>query len=82
MKTCDRTGRGPRRQYGSKLDYTHIPSQDLKRTAVDDNIQTNVYQATMVHKEVAHPLNVVVMVKTNLKTQARAHVVLVSSDID
>ena len=75
-------GRGPRRQYGSKLDYTHIPSKYLKRTALVDNIQTNIYQATMVHKEFAHPLNVVVMVKTNLKTQARAHVVLFSSDID
>ena len=75
-------GRGPRRQYGSKLDYTHIPSKYLKRTALDDNIQTNIYQAMMVHKEFAHPLNVVVMVKTNLKTQARAHVVLFSSDID
>jgi hypothetical protein len=36
----------------------------------------------MRHKEFAHPLNVVVMGKTNLKTQARAHVVLFSSDID
>jgi putative transposase len=36
----------------------------------------------MMHKEFAHPLKVVVMVKTNLKTQARAHVVLFRSDID
>jgi hypothetical protein len=36
----------------------------------------------MLHQEVAHPLNVVVMVKTNLKTPARAHVVLCSRDID
>jgi len=47
----------------------------LKRTTVEGNIQTNIYQATMWNKELATPLNVVIMVKINLKTQARAHVV-------
>ena len=28
-------GRGPRRKYGSKLDYTHIPVKYLKRTTVE-----------------------------------------------
>jgi putative transposase len=36
----------------------------------------------MLHKEFAQPLNVVIIVKTNLKTQARAHVILFSSDLD
>ena len=74
-------GRGPRRKYGSKLDYTHIPVKYLKRTTVEDNIQTNMYQAQMWHKEFASPLNVVIIVKINLKTQACAHVVLFSSDM-
>ena len=56
--------------------------QYLKRTTLEDNMQTNIYQATTWHKEFAHPLNVVIMVKTNLKTQARAHVVLCSSDLN
>ncbi len=34
-----------------------------------------------MHKEFAQALNVVVLVKTNLKTQARAHVLLFSSDV-
>jgi putative transposase len=71
-------GRGPHRKYGSKLDYIHIPMQYLKRSALENNIQTNIYQATMWHKEFAHPLNVVIVVKLNLKTRARAHVVLYS----
>jgi putative transposase len=75
-------GRGPYRKYGSKLDYTDIPMQYLKRTTLEDNIQTNIYQAAMWHKEFAHLLNVVIMVKINLKTQARAHVVLCSSDLN
>jgi putative transposase len=74
-------GRGPRRKYGSKLDYTHIPVKYLKRTTVEDHIQTNIYQAQMWHKEFLNPLNVVILVKINLKTQARAHVVLFSSDL-
>jgi putative transposase len=75
-------GRGPRRKYGSKLDYTHIPVKYLKRTTVEDNIQTNIYQAKMLHKEFSNPLHIVMIVKINLKTQTRAHVVLFSSDID
>ena len=73
--------RGPRRKYGNKLDYMHIPVKYLKRTTVEGNIQTNIYQATMWNKEFVTPLNVVIMVKIKLKTQARAHVVLLSSDM-
>ena len=35
----------------------------------------------VLHKEFAQPLNVVIIAKTNLRTQARAHVVLFSSDL-
>lgn len=74
-------GRGPRRQSGSQRDYTHMPVKYLTRTPVEGNIQTNIYQATMWHKECVTPLHVVSMVKINLKTQARAHVVLFRSDM-
>jgi putative transposase len=74
-------GRGPRRKYGSKLAYDNIPAQYLKETTVEGHIQTRLYQAQLLHKEFAHPLNVVILVKTNLHTQAQAHVVLFSSDL-
>ena len=45
-------------------------------------MQTCLYQLQLLHKEFAHPLNVVIIVKTNLRTQARAHVILFSSDLD
>jgi putative transposase len=35
----------------------------------------------LLHKEFAQPLHVVIIVKINLRTQARAHVVLFSSDL-
>jgi len=75
-------GRGPRRKYGDKLDYRNIPVQYLTQTTVEDNIHTRIYQAQLLHKEFAQPLHVVILVKTNLTTQACAHVVLFSSDLD
>jgi putative transposase len=75
-------GRGPRRQYGSTLDYCNIPAMSLKATTVERPIQTRLYQASRLHKACAHALNVVIIVKTNLQTQARAPVVLFSSDLE
>jgi putative transposase len=75
-------GRGPRRKYGDKVDYAHLPEKYLKETTVEGYIQTHLYQAQLLHKEFAQPLNVVIIVKTNLRTQARAHVILFSSDLD
>ena len=75
-------GRGPRRKYGRKVDYDNIPETYLKHTTVDGHIETRLYQAQLLHKEFTQPLNVVIIAKTNLHTQARAHVVLFSSDLD
>ena len=74
-------GRGPRRKYGPKVDYDHLPGHALKETTVEGHIETRLYQMQVLHKEFAQPLNVVIIAKTNLHTQARAHVVLCSSDL-
>jgi DDE superfamily endonuclease len=74
-------GHGPRCKYGDKVDYRHLPDHCLKETQLDGRIQTCYYQAPLLHKEFSQPLNVVIIVKTNLDTQARAHVVLFSSDL-
>lgn len=73
-------GRGPRRKYGAKLDYRHLPERYLKATSLDKGILTTIYQMTMWHKSFPDLLNVVVIVKTNCQTGAQAHVVLFSSD--
>jgi hypothetical protein len=72
---------GPRKKYGQKLDYNHLPKRFLKATSLDKKLQTDTYQLLVWHKRFADPLNVVIIVKTNLKTQAQAHVVLFSSDL-
>src|SRR5215472_3615848 len=75
-------GRGPQRKYGAKVDYDHLPMPYLKETTVEGHIQTCVYQAQLLHKEFPQLLNVVIIAKTNLRTQARAYVVLFSSDLE
>jgi putative transposase len=72
---------GPRRRYGDKLDYRAIPERYRMATTQDEGIRTDVYQATMLHACFADPINVVLLVKTNLKSGACAHAVLFSSDL-
>jgi hypothetical protein len=74
-------GRGPHRKYGDKVKYDNIPESYLKATTVEGHIQTQFYQAQLLHKEFGQPLNVVIIVKTDLRTQAQAHVLLFSSDL-
>ena len=76
------SGNGPRRKYGDKIDYDNIPTQYLKEVQIEDGIRTCIYQMTMLHKDFAEPLNIVIIHKTNLKTQALSHVVLFSDDLD
>jgi putative transposase len=61
--------------------YDHLPRPYLKETTVEGHIATRLYQMQLRHKECTHPLNVVIIAKTNLRTQASAHVVLFSSDL-
>ena len=75
-------GHGPRRIYGDKLTPRAIPQRYLCQTTVEKDIETHIYQVQARHKTFAQPLNVVCLVKTNLKTQAQAHVLLFSSDLE
>lgn len=74
-------GRGPHRKYGEKLDYAALPERYLQQTTTEDDIETRIYHMEVLHKDFAQPLNVVIIAKINMKTQARAHVVLFSSDL-
>jgi putative transposase len=74
-------GRGPRRIRGDKLNLRCIPERYLCQTSSAKDIETRIYQLHARHKSCAEPLNVVCIVKTNLKTHAQAHVLLFSSDL-
>ena len=76
------SGKGPHKKYGDRLEYTNIPKQYLKSSIIEDDIRTEIYQMTTHHKKFVNRLNVVIIVKTNLKTLKSAHVVLFSSDLE
>jgi putative transposase len=74
-------GHGPRRIYGEQLDPQSLPEDALRQSSRTDRIETRTYQLQARHKTIAQPVNVVVIVKTNVQTQAQAHVILFSSDL-
>ncbi len=63
------SGRGPRRKYGQKLDYHHLPSEHLKSTSIDQEIKTEFYQMSLWHKRFTDLLNVVLIVKNQSADQ-------------
>ncbi len=71
-----------RRKYGDRFDWRNISQAYLRQSSIDDDILTCTYQATLLHKEFVQPLNVVILVKTNLKTNVHSHVILFSSDLN
>jgi len=74
--------RGPKPKYGEKIDVRAIDRKYLKETTVEDDLRTDMYQGQFLNKEFDFPLNVVIIVKTNLKTSAQAHVILFSTDLE
>jgi len=58
-----------------------MPEKSLIETTVEGPMQTCLSQAQLLHQAFAHPCNVVSIVKTNLPTQAQAHVILCRSDL-
>ena len=74
-------GRGPRPKYGDKVDVGQMKRKYLKSDKKEDGIRTQIYQATLLNKEFAFPINVVVILKTNLSTHKQAHIILFSTDL-
>ncbi len=74
-------GCGPHPKYGDKVIVRKMDARYLKESTTEKNIRTDIYQAELLNKEFALPLNVVIMLKTNLDTQAQAHVILFSTDL-
>jgi len=64
------------------VDYQHIPEEYFKTTCGESDIQTCTYQAQFLHADFPGPLNDGIIVKTNLRTQVWAHVILFSSDLE
>jgi len=78
----EHSGPGPQPKYGAKIDVHQLEAKYRKETSSADNLRTDIYQGQFCHKAFGFALNVVVILKTNLATQAQAHVVLFSTDLE
>jgi len=70
------TGSNSRRKYGDKINPRKMPPQFLCHTTTEDNWRLEYYQVQVLHQEFAQPLNLVILLKTHLKTQQQGHVIL------
>ncbi len=75
------TGSDSRCKYGERLRPRQMSKKFLVDSSIEDGVRSEIYQVRAIHKKFAQPLNLVILVKTNLKTQAQAHVILFSSDL-
>jgi putative transposase len=75
-------GHGPHPTYGDKVDVRSMKKKYLKADDTEAGIRTQIYQATLLNREFAAPINVVVILKTNLSTKKQAHVILFSIDLE
>lgn len=73
---------GPRPRLGKQVDVRNIPAEYLKQSKVEDGFETRTYQMQLLHKDFSDPLNVVILLRTNLATGAWANVILFSSDLE
>ena len=75
-------GVGRPAKYGEKIHVRQLDPKYLKETSTEDHLRTDIYQGQFYNKEFAFPLNVVIILKTNLNTGAQAHVILFSTDLE
>jgi putative transposase len=75
-------GRGPHPKYGDRVNVCNMKKKYLKSDKTEEGVRTQIYPATLLNKEFAFPLQIVVILKTDLNTQAQAHVILFSTDLE
>ena len=75
-------GHGPHPTYGDKVNVRTMKKKYLKADETEAGIRTQMYQAPLLNREFASPINVVVILKTNLSSKKQAHVILFSTDLE
>lgn len=79
--TGEYSGRGRPRKYGDKFTKAALTAQNLRKTKIEGDMIERIYQLNLWHKSFPMLLNVVIIVKTNQKTQQSAKVLLFSNDL-
>ena len=74
--------RGATPRYGEKVNYANLPTDTLFESRIEGDYYIETYQMSVFHKDYPDALNVVIIVKTHLKTGKRGHIVLFSTDLN
>jgi len=75
-------GKGRCPVYGARVDYNNLPAKHLKSDEIENHIRTRIYQIIVMHKKFADSLNVVIIIKENVKTGKVARIILFSSGLE
>ena len=75
-------GKGRCPVYGARVDYNNLPAEHLKSDKTENHIRTRIYQIIVMHKKFADSLNVVIIIKENVKTSKVARIILFSSGLE
>ena len=75
-------GTNPKCKYGERLNPRKLSPEYLYLSRREGDWRLDYYQVQVLHKEFARPLNVVIILKTNLKTSEQGHVILFSTDLN
>jgi putative transposase len=79
--TEEYSGKGRPKTYGDRVDYNNIPCKHRISEVTEDGIYTHIYQFKARNHTFADSLNVVVIMKDNIKTGKQARVILFSTDL-
>lgn len=74
--------KGAQKKYGERLKYDLLPTKYWRKSEPQGELITNYYQGLFWHKEFAKQINLVIIVKINLKTKRLGHAILFSSDVE
>jgi putative transposase len=75
-------GRGRPRRYGERITLDTLSEAELRDERIAEGVRTRYYQVKARHKRFPGLLNVLILVKTQLKTGRTAQVVLFSDDLE
>jgi len=70
------------KKYGERINCEAMPRKYLVKTEIEGEIIVNYYQGVFLHQEFGMELNVVVIVKTDLKKEKVGAVILFSDDLE
>ena len=75
------SGKGRKKKYGARLKYDELPAKYLQKTEKKGDEIINYYAGVFWHQEFAEAMNVVVIVRRQVKKKKVGHAILFSSEV-